>query len=56
MERTDPPPAQPSPGAHNPRDCRLCGINRHPAQAAQGRQLTKHLAANPFPRQRAGVR
>lgn len=36
---------------HDPRNCTLCGTLRHPAQAAQGRALTKHLAAHPFPRQ-----
>lgn len=42
--------SQPSP-THDPRTCNLCGTLRHPAQARQGRQLTKHLAANPFPKQ-----
>lgn len=41
---------QPTP-AHNSRDCHLCASLRHPGQAAQGRALAKHLAANPFPRQ-----
>jgi hypothetical protein len=47
--RTDQPPSQPSP--HNPRTCNLCSGLRHPAQAQAGRQLTRHLAANPLPRQ-----
>ncbi|MCX4575636.1 hypothetical protein OHB41_21070 [Streptomyces sp. NBC_01571] len=40
---------QPHP-KHHPTTCRLCGVLRHPAQAAAGRALTKHLAAHPFPR------
>ncbi|MEU5596636.1 hypothetical protein [Streptomyces sp. NPDC020298] len=52
--RTDPPEPQPSP--HTARDCNLCGTLRHPAQAKAGRELTKHLAANPFPRQAGGAR
>ncbi|MDL5205112.1 hypothetical protein [Streptomyces sp. ALI-76-A] len=38
---------------HDPRTCNLCSSLRHPAQAAQGRALAKHLAANPFPQQGA---
>ncbi len=51
-ERTDQPQQQPTP--HTARDCNLCGVLRHPAQAAQGRALTAHLAAHPFPQQGAG--
>ncbi|MFC8432229.1 hypothetical protein [Streptomyces sp. NPDC057253] len=36
---------------HTSRGCALCGILRHPAQAPAGRALTRHLAANPLPRQ-----
>jgi len=39
---------------HDPRNCVLCGTLRHPAVAAQGRALTKHLKAHPFPKQGAG--
>lgn len=38
---------------HDPRTCQPCGFLRHPAQAAQGRALAKHLAAHPLPRQAA---
>lgn len=38
---------------HDLRACRLCGTLRHPAQARQGRALTKHLAQHPIPRQQA---
>ncbi|MCG7203980.1 hypothetical protein [Streptomyces arenae] len=48
---TDLPTSQPSP--HDPRTCNLCALLRHPAQARVGRELTRHLAANPFPRQAA---
>ncbi|WP_157852693.1 hypothetical protein RFN58_06970 [Streptomyces iakyrus] len=51
-ERTDQPQGQPTP--HTARGCNLCGTLRHPAQAAQGRALTEHLAENPFPQQGAG--
>ena len=47
-ERTDQPQGEPTP--HTARNCHLCGTLRHPAQAAAGRALTKHLAAHPFPR------
>ncbi|MEU6279488.1 hypothetical protein [Streptomyces sp. NPDC047028] len=40
---------------HNPRDCQLCSSLRHPATAAQARQLAKHLAAQPLPQQNKGV-
>ncbi|WP_158694394.1 hypothetical protein [Streptomyces canus] len=40
---------------HDPRNCGLCGTLRHPAQAKAGRALTKHLAANPFPKQGANA-
>lgn len=43
--RTD----QPTP-KHDPRTCNLCSSLRHPGLAKQGRALTQHLAANPFPR------
>ncbi|MFF7452125.1 MULTISPECIES: hypothetical protein [unclassified Streptomyces] len=46
---TDQPTPQPSP--HNPRTCNCCAFLRHPAQAAQGRALRKHLAEHPLPRQ-----
>lgn len=36
---------------HDPRACNLCATLRHPGQAIQGRALTRHLAAHPFPRQ-----
>jgi hypothetical protein len=36
---------------HDPRTCNACSSLRHPALAAQGRALTKYLAARPFPRQ-----
>jgi hypothetical protein len=36
---------------HAPRDCNLCASLRHPGMAKQGRALTKHLAAHPFPKQ-----
>ena len=49
MEPTQQPPEQPTP--HTARTCTLCASLRHPAQAAQGRALTAHLAANPLPRQ-----
>ncbi|MFJ4624256.1 hypothetical protein [Streptomyces sp. NPDC088812] len=39
---------------HDPRTCQLCGTLRHPAQAANGRALTRHLAEHPFPQQGAG--
>jgi hypothetical protein len=46
-------PTQPQQPAHDSRTCNLCGSLRHPALAAEGRALTKHLAANPFPQQGA---
>jgi hypothetical protein len=36
---------------HAARACHLCATLRHPAQAKQGRALTRHLTAHPFPRQ-----
>lgn len=36
---------------HDPRACNLCASLRHPAQAANGRALRKHLAERPFPQQ-----
>lgn len=53
QEPTSPPHPQHSPGAHTARDCNLCASLRHPAQAAQGRALTKHLITAPLPRQAA---
>ncbi|NUO42395.1 MAG: hypothetical protein HOV82_10185 [Streptomyces sp.] len=47
-------PTQPQQPAHDPRTCQPCGFLRHPAQAAQGRALTAHLAEHPFPQQGAG--
>jgi hypothetical protein len=41
---------QPAP-THDPRTCQLCAMYRHPAQAANRRNLRAHLAAHPFPRQ-----
>ncbi|MFF7837584.1 hypothetical protein ACFZC6_01920 [Streptomyces ossamyceticus] len=43
--------SDPQPPKHDPRTCQPCGIYRHPAQAKQGRALTRHLAEHPFPRQ-----
>lgn len=51
MDRSDQPTPQHSPGAHDPRGCNLCASLRHPALAAQGRALAKHLKTNPLPRQ-----
>jgi len=51
-DRIDLHPAQPIP-THNPKTCHLCATLRHPAQAKNGRALTKHLAADPFPVQAA---
>jgi hypothetical protein len=48
QEPTGPHQHQPSP--HTARNCNLCASLRHPGMAAQGRALTKHLAANPFPK------
>jgi len=49
---TDPQAPQPTPKHdHTARNCHLCATLRHPAQAAQGRALTRHLAQNPLPRQ-----
>jgi len=45
---------KPTPGTHNPKTCQLCASLRHPAQARNGRALTKHLNAHPFPQQAAG--
>ncbi|MGW4493793.1 hypothetical protein [Streptomyces sp. NPDC004376] len=42
------------PGTHNPRDCHLCACNRHPAQAAAGRALLRHLDKQPLPQQKTG--
>ncbi|WP_314411397.1 hypothetical protein [Streptomyces sp. DSM 40484] len=53
--RTDQPDPGPTPG-HTARDCALCAILRHPAQAKQGRALTRHLAHSPFPVQQVGAR
>jgi hypothetical protein len=52
QERNGQPAGQPTP-THDPRTCQPCASLRHPAQARAGRALTKHLAANPFPRQTA---
>lgn len=51
MQGIQPQPHQPTPTQHTARDCQLCGCLRHPARAAQGRALTAHLTARPFPRQ-----
>ena len=40
---------------HNPRTCQLCASLRHPATAAQARQLSKHLDAQPLPQQKTGA-
>lgn len=50
MDRIDQAPQRPTP-PHNPKTCPPCSFLRHPAQAAQGRALRKHLAEHPFPRQ-----
>jgi hypothetical protein len=54
MERTDQPQHEHSP--HTARDCNLCASLRHPGLAAQGRNLTAHLAEHPFPLQAGGGR
>ncbi|MFG2780801.1 hypothetical protein ACGFY7_23475 [Streptomyces prunicolor] len=51
QEPTSQPHPQHSPDARTARDCNLCASLHHPALAAQGRALTKHLATNPLPRQ-----
>jgi hypothetical protein len=43
----------PQPQKHDPHTCNPCSSLRHPAQAAQGRALTHHLAQHPFPQQAA---
>ncbi|MEU3507649.1 hypothetical protein ABZ733_06935 [Streptomyces longwoodensis] len=53
MERTDQPAHQHTP--HTARGCQLCSTLRHPAQAAKGRALQRHLAENPFPTQQTGA-
>lgn len=53
QEPTQQPAHQHSPDARTARDCRLCATLKHPGQAAEGRALTKHLAAHPLPRQAA---
>lgn len=50
-DRIDQPHPQHSPAAPTARDCNLCASLHHPARAAEGRKLAKHLAANPLPRQ-----
>ena len=55
QEPTSQPHPQHSPGAPTARDCNLCASLRHPAMAAEGRKLTKHLATNPLPRQAAAA-
>lgn len=55
QEPTGPHQHQHSPGARTARDCHLCATLRHPAQAKQGRALTAHLAAHPFPKQAAAA-
>ncbi|MCX5601592.1 hypothetical protein OOK29_25920 [Streptomyces phaeochromogenes] len=45
--------SNPTPGKHNPRACHLCSSLQHPAQAKDGRALTRHLATSPFPTQGA---
>lgn len=37
--------------SHDPKNCQLCAMARHPALAAQTAELKKHLAQYPFPRQ-----
>lgn len=54
MKPSDQHDSKPSP-KHDPRTCGLCAVLRHPGQAAQGRSLTKHLAAHPFPKQGASA-
>jgi hypothetical protein len=48
MDRIDPQQQK-----HDPRTCQPCASLRHPAQAAAGRALAKHLDAHPLPRQAA---
>lgn len=48
MQGTDPQAPK-----HDPRTCQPCATLRHPAQAQAGRELAKHLASNPLPRQAA---
>lgn len=36
---------------HDPKDCNLCAMLRHPANAGKAAQLRKHLENNPIPRQ-----
>ena len=43
------------PRPHDPRSCNLCTVLRHPAQAKQGRALTKHLVERPLPVQQTGA-
>ncbi|MFI0268587.1 hypothetical protein [Streptomyces luteogriseus] len=40
---------------HNRKTCHLCSVLRHPAQAAKGRALTKHLTEHPLPVQQTGA-
>lgn len=50
---------QPDPGhtsGHTARNCALCATLRHPAQAKQGRALTRRLAQHPFPVQQGAAR
>jgi len=54
-DRIDPQPHQHSPDAATARDCRLCAVLRHPAQAAQGRALQRYLAVFPLPKQGANA-
>lgn len=50
-----PEPSDQCTGKHDPGGCNLCGVLRHPAQAAQGRALAAHLREHPMPKQ-AGAR
>lgn len=40
---------------HDPRACQLCTVLRHPATAAEGRALQKHLDTQPLPQQKTGA-
>lgn len=37
---------------HDPKNCPLCAMLRHPANAADAAKLKKHLKERPMPRQR----
>lgn len=37
---------------HDPKNCNLCAMGRHPALAAQTAELKKHLKTHPIPKQK----